>query len=126
MPAGRDVVAVNGPTDFRLDRLRAARVYFTPLDKAAQAGFDDLWRGVLHRLDGAADHIVRVECVGSALVLFLWIDVRKDGDGRDAKGLGFQSDLCGALDGQTRRTGHGGDGNFGFFALVHHDGPDQV
>ncbi len=42
-----EVVAVNGPMDFRLDRLRAASVYFTPLDKKAQAGFDDLWRGVL-------------------------------------------------------------------------------
>ena len=42
-----EVVSVNGPTDFRLDRLRAARVYFTPLDKAAQEGFDALWRDIL-------------------------------------------------------------------------------
>ncbi len=42
-----EVVAVNGPMDFRLDRLRAAQVYFIPLDKAAKAGFDALWRDIL-------------------------------------------------------------------------------
>ena len=42
-----DLVAVRGPSDYRLDRLRAARVYFTPLDPEAEAGFAALWRDLL-------------------------------------------------------------------------------
>jgi cell division protein ZapE len=42
-----DVVAVDGPTDFRLDRLRAAKVWFSPIDAKARAGFDALWRDLL-------------------------------------------------------------------------------
>jgi len=40
-----EIVTVGGPLDYRLDRLRAARVYFTPLD--AEAGFEALWRDML-------------------------------------------------------------------------------
>jgi len=39
-----EVVEVAGPRDFRLDRLLGAKVYFTPLDDDARAGFDRLWR----------------------------------------------------------------------------------
>ncbi len=46
-----ELVAVRGPSDYRLDRLRAARVYFTPVDPDAEAGFDTLWRDLL----GGAD-----------------------------------------------------------------------
>ena len=42
-----ELVAVRGPSDYRLDRLRAARVYFTPIDPQAEAGFDALWRDLL-------------------------------------------------------------------------------
>ena len=42
-----ELVAVSGPKDFRLDRLRGARVYFTPNDGAAEAEFDALWRDML-------------------------------------------------------------------------------
>jgi cell division protein ZapE len=42
-----DLVAVRGPSDYRLDRLRAAQVYFTPLSAEAEAGFDALWRDLL-------------------------------------------------------------------------------
>ena len=42
-----EVVRIAGPTDFRLDRLRSARVYFTPIDDAAEAGFDALWQDLL-------------------------------------------------------------------------------
>jgi cell division protein ZapE len=48
-----DVVAVRGPTDFRLDLLRAAGVYFTPIDATAEAGFDRLWETLL----GGAEEI---------------------------------------------------------------------
>ena len=42
-----ELVTVAGPKDFRLDRLRGAQVYFSPLDPAAEAAFDGLWRDLL-------------------------------------------------------------------------------
>jgi cell division protein ZapE len=42
-----EVVRVAGPKDFRLDRLKGARVYFTPLDAPNEAAFDGLWRALL-------------------------------------------------------------------------------
>ena len=42
-----ELVHVAGPVDFRLDRLRAARVYFTPLDLRPRPAFDALWRELL-------------------------------------------------------------------------------
>jgi len=38
------VVEVAGPRDFRLDRLKGERLWFSPLDRAAEQGFDGLWR----------------------------------------------------------------------------------
>ena len=38
------IIDVMGPKDFRMDRLRAARLYFCPTSAAEEAkGFDDLW-----------------------------------------------------------------------------------
>ena len=42
-----EVVRIAGPVDFRLDRLRSARVYFSPIDAEAEAGFDALWHDLL-------------------------------------------------------------------------------
>ena len=42
-----EVVRIGGPTDFRLDLLRSAGVYFTPIDAAGEAGFDALWRELI-------------------------------------------------------------------------------
>ena len=42
-----EVVRVAGAKDFRLDRLKGARVYFSPLDPANEAAFDGLWRALL-------------------------------------------------------------------------------
>jgi cell division protein ZapE len=39
-----EVLDVAGPRDFRLDRLRGARVWFSPLDSEAAAAFDGLWK----------------------------------------------------------------------------------
>jgi len=39
-----DVVRVAGPNDFRLDRLRGQRVWFSPINRETEAGFDALWR----------------------------------------------------------------------------------
>jgi cell division protein ZapE len=37
------VTEVAGPRDFRQDRLRGAKVWFSPMDTAARTGFDSLW-----------------------------------------------------------------------------------
>ena len=42
-----DLVKVAGPSDYRLDRLRAAQVYFSPLSPESEQGFDALWRDLL-------------------------------------------------------------------------------
>ncbi len=41
------VVAVCGSRDYRLDRLRAAGTWFSPIDPDSAAGFDRLWREML-------------------------------------------------------------------------------
>ncbi|MDP3660233.1 cell division protein ZapE [Phenylobacterium sp.] len=47
LKARMEVVGVAGPHDYRLDRLRAAGVWFAPLDDAHEAAFDALWRDML-------------------------------------------------------------------------------
>lgn len=42
-----EVVAVDGVRDYRLDRLRAAGTWFSPIDADNEAGFDRLWREML-------------------------------------------------------------------------------
>jgi cell division protein ZapE len=61
-----EVVAVSGPTDFRLDLLRGARVYFTPVDPVAEAGFDRLWRDLL---GGASEIGATLEVLGRQIRL---------------------------------------------------------
>jgi cell division protein ZapE len=59
-----DVVAVRGPTDFRLDRLRGAQVYLSPIDADNRRRFDELWLGLL---DGAQEVGATVEVLGRKL-----------------------------------------------------------
>jgi cell division protein ZapE len=59
-----DVVAVSGPLDFRLDRLRGQEVYLEPIDAAHQAAFDKLWTDML---DGAAETGGTLEMLGRKL-----------------------------------------------------------
>jgi cell division protein ZapE len=61
-----DLVRVAGPVDFRLDRLRAARVYFTPIDADAEAAFDALWQDLL---GGDPELGVTIEVLGRKLHL---------------------------------------------------------
>ena len=61
-----DVVAVRGPVDFRLDRLRAARTWLSPNDKACQAEFERLWADML---DGAAETGANLEVLGRKIRL---------------------------------------------------------
>jgi cell division protein ZapE len=56
-----EVVAVRGPVDFRLDRLRAARTWLAPDDKANLAEFDRLWADML---DGAEETGAKIEVLG--------------------------------------------------------------
>jgi cell division protein ZapE len=42
-----DVIELAGPHDYRLDRLRAAGVWFSPIDPDNARSFDALWRGML-------------------------------------------------------------------------------
>ena len=56
-----ETVEVGGPKDFRLARLKGARVYFSPISEAAEAGFDRLWADLL---DGQAETGAVLEVLG--------------------------------------------------------------
>ena len=47
LKARMQVVEVSGPRDYRLDHLRAAGTWFSPIDPDNEAGFDRLWRQML-------------------------------------------------------------------------------
>ncbi|HYE44775.1 MAG TPA: cell division protein ZapE [Caulobacter sp.] len=61
-----DVVAIKGPKDFRLDRLRSARVWLSPLDADNERTFDALWADML---DGQAETGAALEVLGRKLHL---------------------------------------------------------
>jgi cell division protein ZapE len=56
-----DVVGVKGPTDFRLDRLRKARVWLAPPDPDNRRTFDGLWADLL---DGQAETGATLDVLG--------------------------------------------------------------
>ena len=59
-----EIVPVNGPHDWRLDRLRAAGVWFSPVDPDNQAQFDALWRDMV---DGVEEVGATLEVLGRSL-----------------------------------------------------------
>jgi cell division protein ZapE len=61
LKARMEVVAVNGAHDYRLDRLRAAGTWFSPMDADNEAGFDRLW---LQMLGGDAEVGATLEVYG--------------------------------------------------------------
>jgi cell division protein ZapE len=61
-----EIVAVKGPKDFRLDRLRSARVWLAPDDPDNQRQFDRLWADML---DGQAETGATLEVLGRRLHL---------------------------------------------------------
>ncbi len=61
-----EVVAVRGPTDFRLDRLRGARTWLAPADPDNRREFDRLWADML---DGAEETGATLEVLGRKLHL---------------------------------------------------------
>lgn len=61
-----EIVAVQGPTDFRLERLKGARVYFTPLTPDQVQGFDALWSDLT---DAAPETGATLEVLGRQILL---------------------------------------------------------
>ena len=61
-----EVVRVAGPKDFRLDRLRGAQIYFSPVTAENEAAFEALWAALL---DGAEETGATVEVLGRKLRL---------------------------------------------------------
>jgi cell division protein ZapE len=61
-----EVVRVAGPKDFRLDRLKGSRVYFSPLDPASTQAFDALWTALL---GGDEETGATVEVLGRKITL---------------------------------------------------------
>jgi len=47
-----EVVELNGPTDYRLQRLSGVKVYMTPLDADADAAMDEAWRRLTDTIKG--------------------------------------------------------------------------
>jgi len=60
-----EVVAVKGPSDYRLDRLRGAEVYLAPEDAAHRAAFERLWAD---QLDGQPETPATLEVLGRKLI----------------------------------------------------------
>ncbi len=60
------VVAVGGAEDYRLDRLAAGRLYFSPLNDIAETRFDAAWR---EALDGAVEVGATLEVLGRRIRL---------------------------------------------------------
>jgi cell division protein ZapE len=61
-----DIVAVRGPVDFRLDRLKAARTWLAPNDPDNAREFDRLWADLL---DGAPETGATLEVLGRKIHL---------------------------------------------------------
>jgi len=66
LKARMEVIRVGGARDFRLDRLKGTRTYFSPLTPANAAAFDRLWTTVL---GGEAETGVQIEVLGRRLNL---------------------------------------------------------
>jgi len=56
-----DVVAMAGPLDHRLERLRGAQLYLSPIDAETEAAFDALWQG---QLDGSPEAGATLDVLG--------------------------------------------------------------
>jgi len=61
-----DVVALDGPRDYRLERLMSAPVYYSPLGPAALAAMDEAW---VRLTLGAQAHAVTLDVQGRKLVV---------------------------------------------------------
>ncbi len=73
-----DVVMLDSPTDYRLEKLAGAPIYLTPLGAEADSGMDALWRKLTHGVTPHTDELehkgrkipVRVAAAGAARFSF--------------------------------------------------------
>ncbi len=73
-----DVVMLDSPTDYRLEKLAGAPIYLTPLGAEAESGMDALWRKLTHGVTPHAEELehkgrkipVRVAAAGAARFTF--------------------------------------------------------
>jgi cell division protein ZapE len=66
LKAEMELVRLDGPHDYRLDRLRSAGMYFAPLNAANEIKVEGLWRDLV---DGADEAGVTLEVLGRKLRL---------------------------------------------------------
>jgi cell division protein ZapE len=66
LKANMDVVEVAGPHDYRLDRLRAAGTWFSPIDRDHERVFDRLWTDML---GGEEESGAALEVLGRKIAL---------------------------------------------------------
>ncbi len=66
LKAELELVRLDGPNDYRLDRLRSAGMYFAPLNAANEIKVEGLWRDLV---DGADEAGVTLEVLGRKLRL---------------------------------------------------------
>jgi cell division protein ZapE len=71
-----DVIALEGPVDYRLQRLRDLPVYLSPADPETDARLDETFRTLTDGEDGAADELpvgtrrLRVPCAADGVAVF--------------------------------------------------------
>jgi cell division protein ZapE len=76
-----DVVRLDARTDFRLEKLAGAPVWYIPADRAAEVALDDAWRRLTSGHAGVEQHltvqgrIVRVPCVSMGVARFSFHDL---------------------------------------------------
>jgi len=66
LEARMQIAEVGGARDHRLERLKGARVYFSPVTTETEAAFEELWRG---QLDGASETGATLEVMGRKMRL---------------------------------------------------------
>ncbi len=79
-----DILQLDSPTDYRLDRLKGVETYHAPLDDGAKAAVDAAWRGLTDQdggepLDlethGDGGRMVHVPCSAKGVARFSFVDL---------------------------------------------------
>ncbi|NBN65014.1 cell division protein ZapE [Microvirga tunisiensis] len=76
-----EVLKLDSPTDYRLEKLGGAEVYMSPLGPETSRAFDDLWRGLTHGMPEHAEHLdmkgrrIEVPRVASGVARFSFADL---------------------------------------------------
>lgn len=76
-----EVLKLDSPTDYRLEKLGGSKVYMTPLGADTTRAFDDLWRALTHGMPEHAEHLemkgrrIEVPRVASGIARFSFADL---------------------------------------------------